>query len=98
MLITERANNMKILIIEFSCFNGVNMMYATHYYIDGKRVSKNTYYQVTGNMRTIGATGISTFGQKPEWEHVGSRQWSDKNKNGIRRDYTEILYERKYVA
>jgi hypothetical protein len=30
---------MKVLIIEFSMFNGINMMYATHYYVDGKRVA-----------------------------------------------------------
>lgn len=34
---------MKILIIEFCQFNGIRNMRATHYYIDGKRVSKNTY-------------------------------------------------------
>lgn len=83
----------KILIIEFSLFNGIRTMYATHYYVDGKRVSRNTYYNVIGNMDTLGATGLSSFGHKPTWIHEGTRQWSDRNKNGVRRDYTEITYK-----
>lgn len=71
---------MKILIIEFSMFNGVNMMYATHYYVDGKRVKKNDYY------RHVPADGY-------EW--LGTRQWTNHNRNGVRRDYTEINYRRK---
>lgn len=73
---------MKVLIIEFSMFNGIGMMYATHYYVDGKRVSKNTYYQLD--------TWIHH-----DFVHDHTRQWHDKNKNGVDRDYTEIVYKEK---
>ena len=75
---------MKILIIEFSQFNGISMMYATHYYVDGKRVSQNTYYRMLPS--------------HDRYEHLGTRQWTDKNKNGVRRDYTEIIYRKRDVA
>ena len=73
---------MKILIIEFCQFNGIRNMRATHYYIDGKRVSKNSY---------------NRCGQPApkDYEHLGTRQWSDRNKDGVRRDYTEILFKRR---
>ena len=73
---------MKVLIIEFSMFNGINMMYATHYYINGKRVSRNSYYQMD--------TWIHH-----DFVHDHTRQWHDKNKNGVDRDYTEIVYKEK---
>ena len=75
---------MRIKIIEFSLFNGISMMYATHYYINGRRVSQNTYFRSMPDSR--------------EYEHIGTRQWTDTNKNGVRRDYTEIIYKKRDAA
>ena len=71
---------MKVLIINFSMFNGINMMYATHYYIDGKRVRQNDYYRHLPH---------------DDYEWVGTKEWSNYNKNGVKRDYTEITYKKK---
>ena len=73
---------MKVTIIEFSYFNGCSMMYATHYYVDGKRVSQNSYYQ------------LDTWIQR-NYRHDKTICRSDTNKNGCRRDYTEIYYTEK---
>lgn len=73
---------MKVIIIEFSYFNGCNMMYATHYYVDGKRVSHNRYFQ------------LDTWIQK-NYRYDKTICRSDTNKNGCRRDYTEIYYIEK---
>ena len=70
---------MKVLIIEFSMFNGINMMYATHYYVDGKRVASARFRHPSSD----------------RYEWLGTKQWSDRNKNGVRRDYTEITYKEK---
>ena len=73
---------MKVIIIDFSLFNGINMMHATHYYVGGRRVRANDYY-------------IHNQYIHDNYEWVGTRQWTDTNKNGVRRDYTEILYREK---
>lgn len=75
---------MKFLIIDFSQFNGIRMMYATHYYLDGKRVSARRYAGFLPDSR--------------KYEHISTRQWTDTNKNGVRRDYTEILYRLREAA
>lgn len=73
--------DLKVRIIEFSMFNGIQMMYATHYYVDGRRVSKNSYYQMSADIDR-------------NYRHDYTRQWSDKNKNGVDREFTEIFYKK----
>ena len=75
----RKETKMKVLIINFSFFNGINMMYATHYYVDGKRVAESRFRHPSSD----------------RYEWLGTRQWSDHNKNGVRRDYTEIRYREK---
>jgi len=73
---------MKVLIIDFRLFNGIGFQYTTQYYVDGRRVSRNRYYQ------------MSTY-IYDNFNHESTRVWSDTNKNGIYRAYTEILYVRR---
>jgi len=71
---------MKIMIIDFirhNCWGTTD--WATHYYVNGKRVSKNTYYRCYSNVS----------GWKWKWEN--SKQYT-KEKDGITRNYTEIFY------
>ena len=72
---------MKLLTIDFSYCDGLNMHYATQYYVDGKRVTSSSYYQADGYVHNNG------------YKYVSTRQWSDKNKKGVTRHYTEILFE-----
>jgi len=71
---------MKVTIIDFSLFNGISMMYATHYYVDGRRVSRNTYYGCYCSPRG--------------YRHERTETRTDKNKNGVTRDYTIIHYSK----
>lgn len=73
---------MKVLIIDFRMFNGIGFQYTTQYYVDGRRVSRNSYYQ------------MSTF-IYDNFNHESTKVWSDTNKNGIHREYTEIIYKHK---
>lgn len=73
---------MKVLIIEFKLFNGIGFHYATQYYVDGRRVSQNTYYQMTPYIYD-------------NFKHENTKTWNDTNKNGVYRAYTEILYVRR---
>jgi hypothetical protein len=73
---------MKVLIIDFRLFNGIGFQYATQYYVDGRRVSRNRYYQ------------MSTY-IYDNFKHESTRLWSNTNKNGIYRAYTEIIYKSK---
>lgn len=66
----------KLLVIDFSYFTGCNFLRATHYYVDGKRVPESCY--------------LSYLPRK--YRDSETRQWSDKNRKGIRRDYTEVKY------
>ena len=71
---------MKVTIIDFTyCDVAGQFYYATHYYVDGKRVNQNRYYRLD-----------SWIHQNYKWDY--SKQRTDKNKNGVRRDYTEIFY------
>ena len=70
---------MKHLVIDFSYFNGVSHLFAQHHYINGRRVSNSRYHSPDSS----------------RWEWVGTRQWTNFNKNGVRRDYTEITYKEK---
>ena len=74
--------HMRVLIIDFRLFNGIGFRYATQYYVDGRRVSRNRYYQ------------MSTF-IYDNFTHESTKLWSDMNKNGVHRAYTEILYVRR---
>ena len=79
---------MKFLIIEFSCFNGIRTLHATHYYVNGKRVTQSTFYSEDHYVNS----------RKDLYEYKSSRFWHDKNKNGCDRDYTEIIFSEKVSA
>lgn len=72
---------MKLLTIDFSYCDGLNMHYATQYYVDGKRVTSSAYYRADGYVHA------------KRFKYVSTRQWSNKNKKGITRNYTEIVFE-----
>lgn len=76
---------LKITIIEFSRFNFVRIDRCTHYYVNGRRIRQNDYY------RCYGSSDLKDKGY--EYDHTDC--YSDKNKDGITRDYTVMYYNRK---
>lgn len=72
---------MKLLTIDFSYCDGLNLHYATQYYVDGKRVTSSRYYQA------------DTYAHNNGYKWVSTRTWKNVNKKGIDREYTEILFE-----
>ena len=73
---------MKETIIEFSYFNGISMMHATHYYVGGRRVSERELPHWEAWLH-----------ENYKWDYTKTR--TDTNKNGVRRDYTEIYFVKK---
>ena len=71
---------MKFLTIDFRMFNGCGYQYATQYYVDGKRVNSRRYYN-------------ARFFVGNDMKVKSNKQWSNINKCGIIREYTEIIYE-----
>jgi hypothetical protein len=61
-------------------FTGCGYQYVTQYYVDGKRVNSSSYYN-------------ARFFVGNDMKVKSNKQWSNINKSGILRDYTEIIYE-----
>lgn len=76
---------MKITIIEFERFNLCGSFdFATMYFVNGKRISRNDYYQQYSMI------------DYSEWEYVNSRNFK-KQSNNISKQYTIIEFKKKKI-